>query len=132
MRDKISQLFCLQKNACKNNTADNRGGCTVPEFVCVRRVHTCVYVCLCVCVGVGVMRVRVSAGGAECVRHSLAKAVAKNYTNLHTHTQAHKYIHAHTRTYASTYVCMYACTYVAKIDTPRQIVVYHISRYRYR
>ncbi|KAH8308539.1 hypothetical protein KR044_001734 [Drosophila immigrans] len=25
MRDKISQLFCLQKNACKNNTADNRG-----------------------------------------------------------------------------------------------------------
>ncbi|KAH8394071.1 hypothetical protein KR215_002222 [Drosophila sulfurigaster] len=25
MRDKISQLFCLQKNACKNNSADNRG-----------------------------------------------------------------------------------------------------------
>ncbi|XP_001354814.1 b(0,+)-type amino acid transporter 1 isoform X1 [Drosophila persimilis] len=25
MRDKISQLFCLQKNACKNNTTDNRG-----------------------------------------------------------------------------------------------------------
>ncbi|KAH8344769.1 hypothetical protein KR067_006840 [Drosophila pandora] len=25
MRDKISQLFCLQKNACKNNSTDNRG-----------------------------------------------------------------------------------------------------------
>uniref|UniRef100_W8BZ65 b(0,+)-type amino acid transporter 1 n=2 Tax=Ceratitis capitata TaxID=7213 RepID=W8BZ65_CERCA len=25
MRDKITQLFCLQKNACKNNTTDNRG-----------------------------------------------------------------------------------------------------------
>ncbi|XP_064554379.1 uncharacterized protein LOC135439566, partial [Drosophila montana] len=25
MRDKISQLFCLQKNTCKNNSADNRG-----------------------------------------------------------------------------------------------------------
>ncbi|KRG00388.1 uncharacterized protein Dwil_GK18491, isoform B [Drosophila willistoni] len=25
MRDKISQLFCLQKNACKTNSTDNRG-----------------------------------------------------------------------------------------------------------
>ncbi|XP_022208454.1 b(0,+)-type amino acid transporter 1 isoform X1 [Drosophila obscura] len=25
MRDKISQLFCLQKNACKNNSTDNTG-----------------------------------------------------------------------------------------------------------
>ncbi|XP_016951970.1 b(0,+)-type amino acid transporter 1 isoform X3 [Drosophila biarmipes] len=26
MRDKISQLFCLQKNACKNNSTDNNRG----------------------------------------------------------------------------------------------------------
>ncbi|KAI8121644.1 + type amino acid transporter 1, b-0 [Lucilia cuprina] len=31
MRDKISQLFCLQKNACKNNSTDNRGGQHVPN-----------------------------------------------------------------------------------------------------
>ncbi|XP_052849521.1 b(0,+)-type amino acid transporter 1 isoform X1 [Drosophila gunungcola] len=30
MRDKISQLFCLQKNACKNNSTDNNRGHNVP------------------------------------------------------------------------------------------------------
>jgi len=41
MRDKISQLFCLQKNACKNNSTDNnRGVCVcVCVLVCHRSIH---------------------------------------------------------------------------------------------
>uniref|UniRef100_A0ABK9N0S9 B(0,+)-type amino acid transporter 1 n=1 Tax=Glossina morsitans morsitans TaxID=37546 RepID=A0ABK9N0S9_GLOMM len=42
MRDKISQLFCLQKNACKNNSTDCRGDkmCQAKSRVMGQRVPT--------------------------------------------------------------------------------------------